>query len=101
MPPNGRLAGLVYADAYEDGKPLVPFLFAEVHLPEAPAGRTPRLRSRLPSSRYLFCWDGRRSTGYLLIEPRVRDTQELRFHVQWEPEAQDSSGPTASTGNEK
>jgi hypothetical protein len=85
MPPNGRLAGLVHKDDYEDGQPLVPFVFAEVRLPNAPVGKTPRLQSRVPSTHYVFCWDERRSTGYLLVEPRAGDKEELRFHIHWEP----------------
>lgn len=84
MPPNGRLAGLVHKDEYEDGQPLVPFVFAEVHLPNAPPGKTPRLQSRVPSSHYVFCWDERRNTGYLLLEPRAGDMDEVRFHVHWD-----------------
>jgi hypothetical protein len=83
MPPNGRLAGLMHRDEYEDGQPLVPFVFAEVPLPNALAGKTPRLQSRLPSSHYVFCWDGHRNTGYLLVEPRSGDQGELRFHIHW------------------
>jgi hypothetical protein len=84
MPPNGRLAGLVHKDDYEDGQPLVPFVFAEVRLPNAPTGKTPRLQSRVPSSHYVFCWDERRNTGYLLLEPRAGDKDDVRFHVHWD-----------------
>jgi hypothetical protein len=84
MPPNGRLAGLVQKDVYEDGQPLVPFLFAEVNLPDAPSGKTPRLQSRIPSSHYVFCWDENRSTGYLLVEPRATDKDDLRFRIHWQ-----------------
>jgi hypothetical protein len=83
MLPNARLAGLLSKESDEDGKPLVPFLFVEVHLPKAPAGKTPRLRSRLPDSHWVFCWDDRRSCGYLLITPRQKDRHELRFYVDW------------------
>jgi hypothetical protein len=84
IPPNGRLAGLV-TKAVDDGQQrLVPFLFAEVSLPKAPAGKTPRLSSRLPSSHYVFCWDKYRRCGYLLITPRSKDLQEIRFHVDWD-----------------
>jgi Peptidase family C25 len=82
--PNGRLAGLVLKAKDEDGQPLVPFVFAEVSLPKAPDGMTPRLNSRLPSSRYVFTWDERRHTGYLLAMPRTSDHKELRFNVHWE-----------------
>jgi hypothetical protein len=84
MLPNARLAGLISKEI-EDGKQrLVPFLFAEVHLPRAASGQTPHLHSRLPSSHWVFCWDARRSCGYLLIIPRAKDREELRFHVDWE-----------------
>jgi hypothetical protein len=91
MPPNGRLAGLVHGDKDDDSRPLVPFVFAEVRLPDAPAGKVPRLASHLPASHYVFCWDERRSTGYLLIEPWTTNAQELRFQVRWEDKAQSGS----------
>jgi hypothetical protein len=84
MPPNARLAGLVRKAADEDGQPLVPFVFAEVHLPRGRPGRTPCLHSRLPARRWVFCWDERRRCGYLLATPRACDTRELRFHVKWQ-----------------
>jgi hypothetical protein len=84
MPPNGRLAGLVQPhQADEEGQPLVPFVFAEVRLPRPASGQTPRLTGKLPDSHYVFCWDDRRSTGYLLALPRAKD-RELRFQVEWE-----------------
>jgi hypothetical protein len=76
MRPNARLAGLLRRDR-EASKHLVPFVFAEVHLPKVPPGLTPRLRSKLPDKHWVFCWDGRRRVGYLLVTPR------LRFHVEW------------------
>lgn len=84
MRPNGRLAGLIYKEAVDDHRRLVPFLFAEVELPRAPAGKVPSLSSHLPSKRWVFCWDERRRCGYLLVLPRETDTEELRFHVRWE-----------------
>ena len=86
IPPNGRLAGLIARDLNDDQQPLVPFVFAEVSLPKAPAGKVPKLTSRLPSSRWAFCWDARRRCGYLLAMPRAGDREELRFHVTWESE---------------
>ena len=88
--PNGRLAGLITRDD-EDEKRLVPFAFAEVHLPNVTTGRTPRLTSRPPESRWVFQWDGRRRTGYLLVAPSSREGQDLRFRVAWEepPQRQD------------
>lgn len=85
MRPNERLAGLLTKPDGEDGKPLVPLVFAEVRLPRGPAGQQPRLSSRLPSSRWVFCWDARRGSGYLLALPRSTDREELRFTVHWQP----------------
>jgi hypothetical protein len=86
MPPNARLAGLIRKEGKEDEKPLVPFVFSEVALPKAPAGHVPELHTKLPASHYVFCWDQRRRTGYLLVTPRARDENELRFRVTWKPE---------------
>ena len=82
--PNERAAGLVKKEKIEDRRPLVPFVFVEVHLPRARLELTPHLTSRLPSNRWVFCWDERRRCGYLLITPRGQDTEEMRFHVRWE-----------------
>jgi hypothetical protein len=82
--PNARMAGLLTREDGEDDRRLVPFLFAEVALPKAPDKGTPALKSALPSSRYVFNWDARRKTGYLLAMPRTKDTAELRFTVSWE-----------------
>jgi hypothetical protein len=99
LPPNGRLAGLVRKERVEDRRPLVPFVFAEIHLPKARSGWTPRLSSRLPSNRWVFCWDERRRCGYLLATPRAGDTGELRFHVIWEAiEANNNTVPTVGSG---
>jgi hypothetical protein len=83
MPPNARLAGLIRKEGNDAEKPLVPFVFAEVALPKVPDGRVPELHSRLPASHYVFCWDQRRRTGYLLVTPRARDENELRFQISW------------------
>jgi hypothetical protein len=82
MAANGRLAGLCRNVDDDDGKPLVPFVFAEVALPKA-GDRVPRLHSRLPSKDWVFLWDKRRRTGYLLVTPRPQDEGELRFHIDW------------------
>jgi hypothetical protein len=84
---NTYLAGLI-GKPDSDQKTLVPFLFAEIALPKAPANQTPRLRSRLPESHYVFTWDSRRRCGYLLILPRQKDQHELRFHIDWETSEQ-------------
>jgi hypothetical protein len=84
MAPNARLAGLVRKDGDADGQPLVPLVFAEVYLSKAPPGATPVLHSKLPAGNYVFNWDARRRCGYLLAEPRSRDTEELKFRVEWQ-----------------
>ncbi len=81
--PNTRLAGLRIHEDGDRTHRLVPLLFAEVELPGAPAGKVPTLRTRLPSSRWVFCWDGRARRGYLLLTPRSTDRGELRFAVAW------------------
>jgi hypothetical protein len=83
MLPNARLAGLLFKDESSDERRFVPLLFTEVSLPKAPADKIPSLHSRLPSDHWVFCWDSRRRTGYLLITPRAKDLDELRFHVTW------------------
>jgi hypothetical protein len=91
MPPNARLAGLLRRARDADGQPLVPFIFAEVPLPRSRPGQTPRLRSKLPASHWVFLWDERRRTGYLLATPRAKDGPSLRFKVDL------SSGSVASS----
>jgi hypothetical protein len=83
MRPNGRLAGLL-RKGEQDDRHLVPFVFAEVRLPRGKSGMRPVLSSRLPSKHWVFCWDERRRTGYLLLVPRPRDEQEVRFHIDWQ-----------------
>src|SRR5205085_6371843 len=82
--PNALLAGLLYRDAESSQRRFAPLLFAEVHLPTAPHGKTPRLHSRLPADRYVFCWDPRRRCGYLLAAPRIKDHGDMQFQVRWE-----------------
>ncbi len=83
--PNSRLAGLITSSKEEeDMRMLVPFLFTEVRLPNAPEGKTPHLHGRLPERNWVFLWDARRKAGYLLVTPRGRDTEEVRFRVEWE-----------------
>jgi hypothetical protein len=83
MPPNGRLAGLIRKTDDEHDTPVVPMVFAEVALPHAKAGATPTLKSRMPSSHWVFLWDARRKTGYLLVLPRTHERAEVRFRVEW------------------
>jgi hypothetical protein len=97
MRPNARLAGLLRAVG-EDERQLVPFVFAEVHLPKVPAEQVPQLTSKLPGNHWVFCWDSRRRCGYLLVTPRPRDQRELRFHVSWENPKQSHDGTDRTTG---
>jgi hypothetical protein len=81
--PNARLAGLLHKDGAD--AVLAPFLFAEIPLPDAPSDAVPTLTSRLPASRFVFLWDARRRTGYLLAEPTPGLVgKELRFRVTWQ-----------------
>jgi len=84
MRPNARLAGLITRDEEPEGavRHLVPFVFVEVHLPDA-AGRTPQLECSLPERSWVFNWDARRQMGYLLVTPRPRGQKELYFQVKW------------------
>jgi hypothetical protein len=83
MRPNAVIAGLLRGGD-EDGKRLVPFVFAEVRLRRPHPGQVPRLHSRIPGRQWVFCWDDRRQVGYLLITPRAKDQTELHFHVKWD-----------------
>ncbi len=83
MLPNERLAGLLTREMDDGKQELIPFIFVEVRLPNAPPGTAPHLRGRIPSSHWVFNWDARRSCGYLLIAPRKKDRDEMRFHVEW------------------
>ena len=83
MLPNERLAGLLTKEEDDGKQRLIPFIFAEVRLPNAPVGAVPRLHSKIPESHWVFCWDARRSCGYLLIAPRTKDRDSVRFHVEW------------------
>jgi len=83
MWPNSRLAGYITKLPDDDGKRLMAFVFAEVHLPKVPAGKTPRLQSKVPSNRWVFTWDARRQAGYLLMLPRAKDRGDIRFLVEW------------------
>jgi hypothetical protein len=86
MLPNARLGGLVQKKGELSQRQLIPLLFAEVHLPKAPAGATPRLYSRIPAEHWVFNWDSRRKCGYLLVTPRAKDAGDLRFQVHWDRE---------------
>jgi hypothetical protein len=80
--PNGRLAGLVTRPD-EDDRELVPFLFAEVRLSPPAPGRVPKLQSQVRASNYVFVWDARRGSGYLIVIPPARERGELKFEVRW------------------
>lgn len=84
MYPGGRLAGLYSFEGEDEGRTLVPLAFAEVAIPDAPAGKTPRLSSRLPARNYVFEWDARRKVAYILVLPRDKDTEDIEFRVHWD-----------------
>ena len=81
--PDERLAGLLTKTAADNKKPLVPLIFREIHFAKA-AGKVPTLHSRLPGANWVFMFDARRNTGYLLIRPRAKDTEQIRFTVSWD-----------------
>jgi hypothetical protein len=83
LPANGRLAGLLARQQSAPRQFLVPLVFVEVAMPDAPDGRIPELRGKLSTSRWIFTWDARRKTGYLLALPRSDEGNELRFQVRW------------------
>ncbi len=89
--PNERLAGLV-RPAADDDKKLVPFLFAEVKLPNGPLGSTPRLQTKLADSSWTFVWDPRRHVGYVLALPHD-GANEVRLRVTWEKSVVSSKSP--------
>jgi hypothetical protein len=82
--PDERLAGLLTKTAADHKKPLVPLIFREIHFSKATEGKVPRLHSRLPEANWVFTFDARRNTGYLLIRPRTKDAEQIRFTVRWE-----------------
>jgi Peptidase family C25 len=84
VPANARLAGLVRKQDMADQHKLVPFTFAEVNLPNAKPGLTPKIRTKLPETHWVFCYDERCQRGYLLVTPRAKDHGELRFQLVWE-----------------
>jgi Peptidase family C25 len=84
VPANARLAGLVRKQEMADQHKLVPFTFAEIELPQAPPGKTPKIRTKLPETHWVFCYDDRCQRGYLLVTPRASDHGELKFQLLWE-----------------
>ena len=99
MMPNARLAGLLRKEKEEDGQPLVPFIFAEVRMPKARAGCEPKLHSKVASNRWVFVYDPRRNTGYILVTSRKADEREMRFHVEWQPTESANSATPAAIGS--
>ena len=79
---NSRLAGLVRTG--DDGeKKLTPMAFSEIALPNGPPNAEPRLRSKLADSNWVFIWDARRRTGWLLVALPATSEREIRFHIDW------------------
>jgi hypothetical protein len=82
MRPNARLAGLLTKDD-EDESHLVPFVFVEFAVPDAPDGKTLVLHSKLSAKSWVSIWDARRKAGFVLITPRTQE-KELRFRIDWD-----------------
>ncbi len=82
--PNARLAGLLTHTDQKDDHPLVPLIFREIKFSKAPPDKMPHLRGRLPEGNWVFLYDQRRAVGYLLVRPRSKDLEEIRFTVDWE-----------------
>ena len=83
MWPGGRLAGIFTTDGV-DARHLAPLAFAEVSIPDGPAGKVPHLSSKVPARNYIFEWDARRRVGYLLLLPREKDVGVVEFKVHWD-----------------
>jgi len=79
---NSRIGGLLKTKE-AGSKQLVPLVFTEINLPQAPPGKTPSLQGRLPKRNWVFCWDDRRCCGYLLAAPRAGDS-DIHFRVSWD-----------------
>jgi hypothetical protein len=80
--PNARLAGLIRTGD-EGEKKLVPLAFSEVALPDGPPNAEPCLRSKLPDNNWVFIWDARRRTGWLLVALPATAEREIRFRIDW------------------
>ena len=96
MLPNGRLAGLITKHSDDKLQKVVPFVFAEVSLPNVSGNKVPKLTTKLPSNRWVFVWDAQRRAGYLLAAPRSTDHEEIRFHVA--TEAREMAGKETGVG---
>jgi hypothetical protein len=80
--PNSRLAGLIRTG--DDGeKKLTPMAFSEIALANGPPNAEPRLRTKLADSNWVFIWDARRRTGWLLVALPATAEREIRFHIDW------------------
>ncbi|MFO0966262.1 MAG: hypothetical protein U0793_11855 [Gemmataceae bacterium] len=79
LTPNARLGGLLQKKD-DDRQELIPLVFREVHLPDVLNDVRPTLKSKLPRKSWVFLWDPRRRTGYLLVRPNPGQ-RELRFDV--------------------
>jgi hypothetical protein len=80
--PNARLAGLIRTGD-EGEKKLVPLAFSEVALPNGPPDAEPCLRTKLPDNNWVFIWDARRKTGWLLVALPATADREIHFRIDW------------------
>lgn len=95
--PNARLAGLLSNGESADSRRLLPLIFLEIPLPDAPVGATPRFRSKLPERHYCFRYDATRRCGYLLLTPRSQAEHEVTFRIEWHPATTALPWPTEAT----
>jgi hypothetical protein len=51
------------------------------------------------SSRWVFVYDARRNTGYILVTSQTTEEREMRFHVEWQPTESASNGMPAAVGS--
>lgn len=89
--PSVRLAGLLRKVEDPEKQELVPLVFLEIPLTGGESGQVPRLSGRLPARNWVFSWDERRQRGYLLLIPRERDGEEIRFQVKWDTELREKN----------
>ncbi|MFL5342191.1 MAG: C25 family cysteine peptidase [Gemmataceae bacterium] len=82
--PNGRMAGLLTKGMEEESRVFVPFLFAEVKLTPRAAGKVPHLKTKVSERSWVFVWDSRRNSGYLLMIPPTKAKPNTPFDVAWE-----------------
>ena len=91
---QGESVGTVDVDPAEFGGAVNKQLLHDVvlqYLANQRAGTHSTLRSKLPEHSWVFCWDERRRTGYLLAVAHGHDGGALRFHIDYTPRPKQSA----------